>query len=167
MNAPVRASDLAPLGDAHDFAECCGTDAWFYSNNWISLHTAVDNLQNLAERWGLIEEIGQDAVQAIMVDAFAPREAAEEVDDLPSDYAAQIVRQWEMNDARDRWRHTGEMPPGIVETPSAIRPKVAVPQATVAAFKYVVALGDPEYLARWLRAHSDVAADLVKEVGQC
>ena len=92
MNAPVRGSDLALLGDAHDFAECCGTDAWFYSNGWISLHTAVDNLQNLAERWGLIEEIGQDAVQAIMVDAFAPREAEPEID-IPDDYAADLVRQ--------------------------------------------------------------------------
>jgi len=163
MNAPVRASDLAPLGDAHDFAECCGTDAWFYSNGWISLHTAVDNLQNLAERWGLIEEIGQDAVQAIMVDAFAPNEVAEEPE-LPSDYAAQIVRQWEMADPRDRWHHTGELPPGNAEPPAASRRKAAVPQSTVDAFKFVVALGDPDHLARWLRGHSDVVPALLSEV---
>jgi hypothetical protein len=163
MNAPVRASDLAPLGDAQDFAECCGTDAWFYSNGWISLHTAVDNLQNLAEHWGLSEEIGQDAVQAIMVDALAPHEAAKEVD-LPSDYAIQIGRQWELADPRDRWRHTGEPPPGIAETPAATRRKAAVPQSTVDAFKFVVALGDPDHLTRWLRDHSDVAPALLSEV---
>jgi hypothetical protein len=167
MNAPVRAYDLAPLGDAHDFAECCGTDAWFYSNGWISLHTAVDNLQNLAERWGLIEEIGQDAVQAIMADAFAPHEEAEEVDDLPSDYAAQIVRQWELADPRDRWRHTGEAPPTAEPAPIKGERPHRLPSSSVDAFRYVVGLGDPAYLAKWLRNHSDVAADLLKGVGEC
>lgn len=28
-----------------------------------------------------------------------------------SDYAEDLVRQWELNDPRDRWRHTGERPP--------------------------------------------------------
>jgi hypothetical protein len=164
MNAPVRASDLAPLGDAHDFAECCGTDAWFYSNGWISLLTAADNLQNLAERWGLIEEIGQDTVQAIMVDAFAPHEAAEEVD-LPSDYAAQIVRLWELADPHDRWRHSGDAPPAPeIVAPAAAR-AIRAPSATVEAFKYVASLGDPDHLARWLRDHSDVAVALLKGVG--
>jgi len=40
------------------------------------LHDAVDSLQFLAERWGLPDAIGQDAVQAIMATAFdreAPR----------------------------------------------------------------------------------------------
>ena len=163
MNAPVRASDLAPLGDAHDFAECCDTDAWFYSNNWISLHTAVDNLQNLAESWGLIEEIGQDAVQAIMVDAFAPREVVEEID-LPSDYAAQIVRQWEMADLRDRWKHTGEPPSATTEVAPAAARSYRPPSSVVEAFRYVVRLGDPERLSAWLRDHSDVASALLSEV---
>jgi len=26
-------------------------------------------------------------------------------------YADDLVRQWELNDPRDRWRHTGERPP--------------------------------------------------------
>jgi len=26
-------------------------------------------------------------------------------------YADDLVRQWELNDPRDRWRHTGEKPP--------------------------------------------------------
>src|ERR1700693_1259084 len=95
MNAPARVSDLAPLGDVDDFVECCDTDAWFVANGWISVLTAADNLQNLAERWGLIEEIGQDAVQVIMADAFAPREAEPEIE-FPTDYAADLVRQWEL-----------------------------------------------------------------------
>jgi hypothetical protein len=35
------------------------------------LHDAVDVLQAYAVESGLIDEIGQDAVQAIMADAFA------------------------------------------------------------------------------------------------
>jgi hypothetical protein len=36
------------------------------------LAVAADSLQHLAERWNLVEYIGQDAVQAIMAEAFAP-----------------------------------------------------------------------------------------------
>jgi hypothetical protein len=38
----------------------------------LDLHDAVDALQASAERDGLIDRIGQDAVQAIMATAFAP-----------------------------------------------------------------------------------------------
>jgi hypothetical protein len=37
----------------------------------FDLHEAVDKLQADAERTGLVAEIGQDAVQKIMADAFA------------------------------------------------------------------------------------------------
>ncbi len=36
----------------------------------MDLHEAVDSLQYLAERWGLIEAFGQDQVQTIMAEAF-------------------------------------------------------------------------------------------------
>lgn len=29
-----------------------------------------------------------------------------------SDYAEELLRRWELNDPRDRWRHTGEPRPG-------------------------------------------------------
>ena len=80
---------------------------------------------------------------------------------------AAIVRDMELNDPRDRWRHTGERPPNLVDVPAPPRSKPRVAQSTVDAFKYVVSLGDPEYLANWLRDHSDVAADLLKGVGEC
>jgi hypothetical protein len=54
--------------------------AWARGRLWaegeLDLHDAVDGLQADAERDGLIELIGQDAVQAIMATAFgAFREA--------------------------------------------------------------------------------------------
>jgi hypothetical protein len=80
---------------------------------------------------------------------------------------AAIVRRWELADVRDRWKHTGEQPPAIVDAPPVLRKKPRVPRSTADAFKHVAALGDPDRLARWLRDHSDVAADLLKEVAEC
>ena len=42
----------------------------------LGLHEAVDELQSTAERAGLVARIGQNAVQAIMSDAFAPYRSA-------------------------------------------------------------------------------------------
>jgi hypothetical protein len=86
---------------------------------------------------------------------------------------AAIVRDMELNDPRDRWKYTGEQRPPENVRNSDISAKPAntrhrlVPQSTIDAFKYVVALGDPEYLARWLRDHSDVAANLLEGVAKC
>ncbi|MGY4624582.1 hypothetical protein [Bradyrhizobium sp. USDA 4486] len=76
MNAHVKAERLV-LGDINDFAECCGYQAWFLSRGWIDLQTAVDNMQRLAELWGLVDEVGQDHVQAAMAAPFAAYAAAE------------------------------------------------------------------------------------------
>jgi hypothetical protein len=80
---------------------------------------------------------------------------------------AAIVERWELADPRDRWRHTGEPRPRTVGASATTRGKPRVPQSTIDAFKYVVSLGDPDHLARWLRDHSDVSAALLKEVGSC
>lgn len=80
---------------------------------------------------------------------------------------AEIVRDMELSDPRDRWRHTGELPPNVVELRPSSRRKPRVPQSTIDAFKYVVSLDDAEYLAKWLKDHADVAADLLGEVAQC
>jgi len=105
MNA--AAQTIPPPGEIEDFIECCDVHAWFHRQGWISLHTAVDNLQRLAERWGLIDLHGQDEIQAQMAFAFG----WVGIDEIPSDRAVQLVRQWELADPRDRWRHTGELPP--------------------------------------------------------
>lgn len=157
MNAPLPESQIAGLGDIDDFAECCEVHAWFVAEGWISLQIAVDNLQSLAERWHLIEEHGQEAVQALI--AFCPVPV-----EVPSDYAAKIVRQWELADPRDRWQLTGELPPAPEAVPTAVARARGVPTSTIEAFKHVVSVGNPDRLAKWLRDHSDVAAALLKEV---
>jgi hypothetical protein len=51
--------------------------AYLYSIDELTLHEAVDVLQRDAKRDGLIDELGQDGVQKILSNAFAPyREAS-------------------------------------------------------------------------------------------
>ena len=77
---------------------------------------------------------------------------------------AAIVRDMELNDPRDCWRHTGELPPNLIAEPTPPPSKPRVPQSTIDAFHYVASLGDPVYLAKWLRDHADVARELMAEL---
>jgi hypothetical protein len=85
------------------------------------------------------------------------------------DAAADMVRQWEMADPRDRWRHTGETPPPESVRNSDILPRVPdkpqpyrTPQATRDAFWHVVGLADPEKFKAWLADHPKDARFLIK-----
>jgi hypothetical protein len=49
----------------------CEARAYLFAVAEISLHEAVDRLQADAVKSGLVDRIGQDAIQQIMVDAFA------------------------------------------------------------------------------------------------
>jgi hypothetical protein len=88
--------------------------------------------------------------------------AIEDLEELIYLRAADTIAQWELADPRDAWRHTGEAPPkaSAVPVPSA-RP-YRTPEATISAFKYVVGLGDADYLARWLADHPADAPTLLK-----
>jgi hypothetical protein len=157
MNAPLSIPASAQ-GDLEEFVECCEVHAWFFAEGWISLQTAVDNLQALAERWGLISLHGQDAVQQIIAGPATIQAGSE------CRSADDIVRGWELADRRDRWKHTGELPPAPEVIPTVAARSHRLPSSTVDAFKHVVSLGDPVVLSKWLRDHSDVAPALLKEV---
>jgi hypothetical protein len=184
MNAPLSALETRALGDIEDFTECCEVHAWYCAEGWISLQTAVDNLQALAERWALVTELGQDAVQKIIATPFArfrtivaaEIEAEERglIEPEPDDSHGvdEIIRRLELADPRDSWKYTGEtLPPENIRNSdisgkSASTPRpYGTPQSTIEAFKHVVGLGDPERLSTWLLDHSDVAPALLKEVG--
>lgn len=116
----------------------------------------VDPLQEFAEKTGLVELIGQDAVQAIISAPFTHCGDSADFplvpdDELPgNDYAARIIQKWEMADSRDRWRHTGELPPSPSETfAPAPKSKYQPPQATVDAFFHVARNESAEFLAAW------------------
>jgi hypothetical protein len=85
------------------------------------------------------------------------------------DFAADIMRRWDLADPRDRWQHTGEPPPPAHVRNSDISPRPAdgpqpyrTPQATKDAFWSLVGLADPERLKAWLADHPRDARFLIK-----
>lgn len=137
---------------ATEFAESCGYQRWFVEEGWVPKWKAVDNLQLLAEEGGFVADLGQDEVQRLMSEAFAP------VLELPSDYASQLVMQWKLADPRDRWRWTGELPPKPEPQPEwPARKPYKTAQATLDAFRFVLRSGDQEQITAWLRNHPDDA----------
>jgi uncharacterized protein YjiS (DUF1127 family) len=78
MNAPPP-PNLTGVNLARIFTLRAEARARLYADGEMDLHTAVDELQRLAETNGLVAAIGQDAVQAIMSEAFAVVR-----DDLPT-----------------------------------------------------------------------------------
>lgn len=163
MNAPLTFFEAEAIASMGDFQECCEQQAWFFSEGWIPLSVAVDNLQWLAERWALIDFYGQDTIQDEIAGVFAVVRGM--TPPLPDDYAAQLVRQWEMDDPRDSWRHTGEPQPdkdfrNSSLVPALRREHYRTPQCTLDAFWFVVRNHDTNYLARWLEQHRADAAYL-------
>jgi hypothetical protein len=151
MNAPVSAKAARSVDELHRFfAELCEHRAGLYADGVLTLHEAVDELQAFAVLSGLVEAIGQHAVQETM--AFAGDGGADGyVDDGPG-YVARMLARWEADDVSR---------PAAAPKPE---PRRGVPQSTIDAFKFVVGLGDPDYLAKWLRDHSDIARELLNEV---
>lgn len=54
------------------FPALCGARAYAYGQGEVSLQDAVDTLQDWAVTRGLVELVGQDEVQRMMAEAFAP-----------------------------------------------------------------------------------------------
>lgn len=55
------------------FRERCEARALLWCSGFLHLHDAVDELERSAVDSGLVNEIGHDAVQKIMADAFEAR----------------------------------------------------------------------------------------------
>jgi hypothetical protein len=141
-----------------EFAECCGYNRVYFEGGLISKQIAVDNCETFARCGGYFAELGVDEYQRIMSEVFAP------AIELPSDYAAQLVRGWELSDLRDRHRWTGELPPKPepFEWPPC-RP-YKTPQSTIDAFHFVLQTGDQERISSWIRNHPDDAPSLIRLV---
>lgn len=72
MTAPLR-HPIAPAGRADAlkvFELRCWARSYLWAAGEFDLHEAVDKLQDDAVRDGLVDAIGQDAVQSFMRDAF-------------------------------------------------------------------------------------------------
>ena len=95
--APASVERRVDLRDA--FAERAAARAYLWSVGEYELREAIDVLQHDAERDGLIDRIGQDAVQAILAQAFQPYREADMSDEwgnveiTPADIAR--AARWE------------------------------------------------------------------------
>jgi hypothetical protein len=69
-SAAARIAKRLPDPDAESFRARCETVANRFAGGELTLHEAVGGLQNYAVAFGLDQTIGQDAVQAIMTEAF-------------------------------------------------------------------------------------------------
>jgi hypothetical protein len=109
------------------FRERCEARAILCEAAELNLHEAVDELQANAERTGLIDMIGQDAVQQLMSEAFAKVPRAGE---LEAAFA-------ELADA--------------LEAP---RPRSGVAPSTLMSAEYLLREKDMKRLQAWLASHS-------------
>ena len=144
------------------FSAQCEARALLFANWQLSLHEAIDKLQSDAERNGLIKAIGQDTVQSIMAIAFAGVRQLPDGDELNEACEreimlreAELVRRWEAADPRDNGSGAPSPP---YRKPEPYR----LAESSAAAFRYVISLNHPDYLARWLAHHPSDAPALFK-----
>jgi hypothetical protein len=155
MNAPVRKPVVggeARADPVEVFRLRCASRAKLWHTGQIDLHSAVDELQHSAEASGLIDAIGQDAVQGLMVEAFVPLR-----DDLP--------RAEKKKPPADDEYH-GPSPTFTAACRKADAERQArqkenrdhvsrgVPIATLHAAGYLLELGDLERWKKWFDGHS-------------
>jgi hypothetical protein len=126
MNAPAQwrpLSDITADVLREMFRERCEARAILCEAAVYGLHEAIDVLQADAERTGLIDMIGQDAVQAMLAVAFGRFLRAAPPGFIP----------------------TPENPPA-----ENSRPRHRLARSTLDAAEYLVRLNDPERLQAWL-----------------
>jgi hypothetical protein len=70
MTAASSRKPAAKLDPTEIFRVRCEARALLYAHGELDLHDAVDGLQADAVASGLVDAIGQDAIQRIMSDAF-------------------------------------------------------------------------------------------------
>jgi hypothetical protein len=114
------------------FRERCEARAILYEAAQLSLHEAVDELHADAERTGLVDMLGQDAVQAIIAEAFGRFDCGRD---------ASPPREDSQN---------GQQKPGFSEA------RFRLPASTIMAAEYLVRLNDPKRLRAWLARHTAV-----------
>ncbi|MBR1086463.1 hypothetical protein JQ621_03140 [Bradyrhizobium manausense] len=174
MNARAEVPSGKPLADTIWQIEIRALIRAFleYEHQFEYLADAIDPLQEFAERSGLVAAIGQDEVQRLIAGPFAHFRAivAAEIEaefaptlapDLLTNYAAQTVMRWELEDPRDRWKWTGE--PRPLETRVVTQREPQAPaKSTVDACLHVARLGDVARLKAWLDDHRKDAPQLLE-----
>jgi hypothetical protein len=150
MNAPARVATR--LADPVEVLIARSTArAYLYSQGEFDLHEAVDGLQAAAIKLGLIESIGQDAVQDAIAQAFRPvREADEAARNKPRPELEPILL------ISTDGVPSAEALQRVYERKIAERRAIYGPAiSTLRAAQYPVQQGDPGRLRSWLLKHDE------------
>jgi hypothetical protein len=134
---PVTARARCPQAKSVDLVAVFELRAWararLFAEGELELHDAVDELQEDAERDGLVAAIGQDAVQSMMTDAFDAVRTEPTAWDAPEGLADDLAL---LSSQIDRWA------------------------TAVETVRYLISLDKPARLRRWLtsRPRSEIDA---------
>lgn len=69
--APVKQTQAPCISTIAVFEIRAWARARLYADGELTLHEAVDELQQFAEQSGLVERVGQDLIQEILAHAFS------------------------------------------------------------------------------------------------
>jgi hypothetical protein len=157
MTARARRSEEGRCADPIEvFTARCEARAHLFEAGELDLHRAVDVLQDAAERTGLVTSIGQDAVQALMANAF---QAIQLVPDSsapasPSNELYRLVSQVGVVGAAEMQR--------AYELGLAARFRHRLPASTIEALNFVVRQKDPERLRQFIAARTPHERGLIR-----
>jgi hypothetical protein len=190
MNAPTRKPLVGEPFLAEEiradpvevFSLRCSSRAKLWHDGEIDLHSAVDELQHAAEASGLIDKIGQDAVQALMVEAFAPlrddlpraeKKKAPAADDYDGSTFADACRKADEKQRRkpadprlERLRRLMDDDVSIERAWHEIkteRLRKQVPIATLRTAEFLAQQNDPARFKAWLARHSREDREAIRQ----
>jgi hypothetical protein len=126
-----------PIALIDIFHERCEARAILVEACVFNLQTAVDGLQQAAQTYGLVDDIGQGAVQKMMAEAFAKVPIAGQIE---ADFKTLA---------------------DCLET--ITWPRSGAARSTIMAAKYLVRLNDLPRLKSWLAKHSAAERAAIKK----
>jgi hypothetical protein len=166
MTAPVRQNRIS-MDPVADFTARAEGLAILWAEGEIDLHTAVNELWAAAESDGLVKQLGVDAVQRILAEAFSAHEdllPAGLLDDLTPVDADPETDIAEPHDEDEYEGLTSSFAKACREADERARAqrkrqrdhpeKPHVAETTLAAAQHLVREGDAERLRAWLARHS-------------
>jgi hypothetical protein len=157
---------IDPVAVLDDFIERCEAAARRWQAGYRQLHDAVDGLQAEAAANGLVDSIGQDAVQAIIAAAFAKvrEDPAEDAWNAPGwrdaavEYHSKRGNRVTVTDIEpERLAQLRALMADDVSLERAqaeLNSNRSVPTATLQAAEFLVREGDRERMRRWLAKHT-------------
>lgn len=137
------------------FIARCDARAWLFDAAGFDLHEAVDVLQEAAVATGLVDRLGQDEVQRIIAEAFAPPEPCtdeprdrteEKVDDQCTRFSSTFADACKIADVEYAQMHQQKV--------VARWFRLGVSISTLRAACYLINQSLPDRLGLWLAKHT-------------